>query len=132
MAQSRSTRPRARRASLVIVDDPELARAGLRRLLRGARGLEVVGEAATGHEAIDLCLRLHPDLVLMDVRLSDIDGLPATRAIRQQAPDTRVLLLTMYEASDYVAEARRAAAAGYLLKGISRTELLEAIRRALA
>ena len=88
----------------------------MRRLLSGARGLEVLGEAATWLDAIALCHRLQPDLVLMDVRRTDIVGLAATRAIRDGAPRTRVLVCTMYEASDHVAEAMRAGAAGYLLK----------------
>jgi DNA-binding NarL/FixJ family response regulator len=68
----------------------------------------------------------------MDVRLTDLDGLAATRMIRRQSPHTRVLLFTMYEAADYIAEATRAGAAGYLLKGASRTEVLDAVRHALA
>jgi DNA-binding NarL/FixJ family response regulator len=122
---------RSRHAQILIVDDHDLARAGVRRLLRGARDLDIVAEASTGREALELCLQLHPDLVLMDVRLADMDGLSATRSIRQAVPDTRVLLFTLYEAADYMAEALQAGAAGYVLKGASRQELLEAINRAL-
>jgi DNA-binding NarL/FixJ family response regulator len=117
---------------LLIVDDHALARAGMRQLLSGARQLEIVGEAADGREAIALSRKLRPDLVLMDLRLPDMDGLAATRIIRQALPDTRVLLVTMYEAPEYAHEALRAGAAGYLLKGASRRELLAALRRALA
>ena len=131
MGEERKSAGRARRAQILIVDDHDLARAGVRRLLRGARNLEVVAEAASGNEALDMCRELHPDLVLMDVRLADMDGLRATRLIKQVAPEIRVLLFTMYEAADYIGEALRAGAAGYILKGASRQELLEAINRAL-
>src|SRR5438105_3830278 len=131
-ADSRDTRPNPTRIRLVLVDDHALARAGMRRLLTGARHLEIVGEAANGRDAVAVCRRLRPDLVLMDVRLPDMDGLVATRTIREALPDTRVLLVTMYEAPEYASEALRAGAAGYVLKGASRREVLTALRRALA
>jgi DNA-binding NarL/FixJ family response regulator len=131
-ADKRSTRHNRTRVRVVIVDDHALARAGMRRLLTGARDLEIVGEAANGRDGVTLCRRLRPDLVLMDVRLPDIDGLVATRAIREALPVTRVLLVTMYEAPEYASEALRAGAAGYVLKGASRREVLTALRRALA
>jgi DNA-binding NarL/FixJ family response regulator len=118
-------------ARLLIVDDHDLARAGVRKLLAGAAGLEVVGEAASGREALSLCRRLQPDLVLMDVRLPDMDGMQATGAIRAAAPRCRVLLFTLYEAADYLLGAVQAGAVGYLLKGANRRELLAAVRRAL-
>jgi DNA-binding NarL/FixJ family response regulator len=122
----------ARRARVFIVDDHELARAGLRKLLDRAPDLLVVGEASSGQEAVALCRKLRPDLVIMDVRLPDTDGLTATRAIRQVLPDCRVLVFTMDEAATYPREAVRAGAAGYLLKGASRRELLNAVREALS
>jgi DNA-binding NarL/FixJ family response regulator len=131
-ADKRSTRHNRTRVRVVIVDDHALARAGMRRLLTGARDLEIVGEAANGRDGVTLCRRLRPDLVLMDVRLPDIDGLVATRAIREALPVTRVLLVTMYEAPEYASEALRAGAAGYVLKGASRREVLTALRRALS
>jgi DNA-binding NarL/FixJ family response regulator len=115
-----------------IVDDHDLARAGLRKLLDRAPDLLLVGEASSGHEALTLCRQLRPDLVIMDVRLPDVDGLTATRSIRNAVPDCRVLLFTMYEAANYLQEAVRAGAAGYLLKGASRRELLHAARKALS
>ncbi len=104
----------------------------MRKLLSSARQLEIVGEAADGREALALCKRLRPDLVFMDVRMPDMDGLAATRAIRHALPHVRVLLITMYEAPEYASEAERAGAAGYLLKGATRREVLSAVRRALA
>jgi DNA-binding NarL/FixJ family response regulator len=117
---------------VIIVDDHELARAGLAKLLTGASDLELVGEAPNGHEAVGLCRRMRPDLVIMDVRLPDMDGLKATRLIRQALPDCRVLLFTMYEAADYLLEAVRAGASGYVLKGGTRRDLLQAVREALS
>ena len=130
-ADKRKSRRNYARIRVVIVDDHALARDGMRRLLSGARHLEIVGEAANGRDAVTLCRRLRPDLVLMDVRLPDVDGLVATRAIREALPDTRVLLVTMYDAPEYASEALRAGAAGYLLKGASRREVLSALRRAV-
>ena len=118
-------------ARIVIVDDHDLARSGLRKLLAGAPGLEIVGEARSAEQALGLCKELQPDLVLMDVRLPDMDGLAATRAIRQSCTEARVILFTMYEADDYAHEAMRAGASDYLLKGATRRELVEALRRAL-
>jgi DNA-binding NarL/FixJ family response regulator len=118
-------------ARLVLVDDHDLVRAGLRRMLGGARELQVIGEASSGREALVVCQRLRPDLVLMDLHLRDMDGLAVTRAIREAGLDTSVLLFTMHEGSIYADEAVRAGAAGYLMKGASRREVLEAVRHAL-
>src|SRR5229473_1073570 len=118
-AHRRSPRSAPPPVRVLIVDDHVLARTGMRMLLAGARRLEIVGEAADGRDALILCRRLRPDLVLMDVRLPDMDGLSATRAIRNAQPE-------------YASEALRAGAAGYLLKGASRGEVLAALKRALA
>jgi DNA-binding NarL/FixJ family response regulator len=131
MAAETQSAGAAKPARLVIVDDHDLARAGLRSLLAGERGLEVVGEAADGREAVTLCRRSRPDLVLMDLRMRDMDGLAATRAIKQDCPDTIVLVVTMYENPDYLLEALKAGASGYLLKGATRRELVRAVRDAL-
>src|SRR5881394_3736519 len=85
------------KARLVIADDHELARAGLRAMLTGQQGLEVVGEAANGHEALRLCRRVSPDLALIDVHMPEQDGLGTCRTIRQECPTTSVILITMYE-----------------------------------
>ena len=119
-------------ARLAIVDDHDLARAGLRGMLAGERGLEIVGEAVNGRQALSLCRRLRPDLVLMDVRMPDLDGLAATRAIKQECPGTSVILVTMHENPDYLLEAIKAGAAGYVLKGATKRELVSAVRRVLA
>ena len=118
-------------ARLVIADDHELSRAGLRGMLAGEPGLAVVGEAANGREALELCRQLRPDLALLDVRMPELDGLAATKAIKQACPATSVLIVTMQEEPAYVLEALKAGAAGYLLKDATRRELLGAIRAVL-
>jgi DNA-binding NarL/FixJ family response regulator len=114
---------------LAIVDDHPLAREGLRDLLADALDIEVVGEAANGREALLLCSRLHPDLVLMDVRMPEMDGLAATREIKQRYPQTSVMMVTMHENPDYLLEALKAGAAGYVLKDAPRNEVITAVRR---
>ena len=114
---------------LAIVDDHQLAREGLRDMLADAVDIEVVGEAANGREALLLCSRLHPDLVLMDVRMPEMDGLAATREIKQRYPETSVMMVTMHENPDYLLEALKAGAAGYVLKDAPRDEVLTAVRR---
>src|SRR4030088_3511385 len=107
-------------ARVVLVDDHELVRAGLRKLLAGVREVEVIGEASGGREALAVCQQLHPDLVLMDLHMGDMDGVAVTRAMREAGLTTSVLLFTMYQGPLYMEEARRAGVAGYLLKGASR------------
>jgi DNA-binding NarL/FixJ family response regulator len=101
---------------IMITDDHALVRDGLRSMLDDEPGLEVVGEASNGREALELCRSLRPDLVLMDVRMPDMDGLEATRAIKGELPSTSVLMVTMHENPDYLMEALSAGAAGYVLK----------------
>jgi DNA-binding NarL/FixJ family response regulator len=115
----------------VIVDDHELARAGLRAMLSGQRGLELVGEAANGYDALALCTRLRPDLALVDVRMPKMDGLTTCRSIKQKCPTTSVILITIHENSEYLLEALKAGAAGYVLKDITQSELVTAIQRVL-
>ena len=117
---------------VVVVDDHPLMRCALSQMLSTQADLEVIGEAADGQEAVELCRRLHPDLVLMDVRMPRMDGLESTREIKRELPRTIVLVLT---ASDYphdLSEALKAGAAGYVLKGAPTTETLDAIRKVLA
>ena len=131
--QFEPTAPRTpERARLVIVDDHDLVRAGVRTLLSGERGLEIAGEAATGCAAVALCRRVRPDLVLMDIRMPDLDGLAATRAIKRESPETSVILFTMYEHPDYLIEALKSGAAGFLLKGASKQELVTTVHQVLA
>jgi len=118
-------------ARLVIADDHELIRAGLCAMLTGQRGLEVVGEAANGREALALCRRLQPDLALIDVRMPEMDGLATCRSIKQECPGTSVILITVYEKSEYLIEALKAGAAGFVLKDITQPELITSIRRVL-
>ena len=131
MTIRQATTARATPARLIIADDHEMARAGLRGMLAGERGLELVGEANNGREAVALCGRLQPEVALLDVRMPELDGLAATRAIKQVSPKTSVLIITTHEQHDYLIAALKAGAAGYLLKDISRQELLIAIRRVL-
>ncbi len=114
--------------SLVIADDQGMVRAGFRSLLDAEPDLEVVGEAATGEEAVDVVRRLRPDVTLMDIRMPVLDGLAATRAILGEGIDTRVLVLTTFDLDEYVFEALRAGASGFLLKDAPAEELAAAIR----
>lgn len=114
---------------LVIVDDHKLARDGLRDMLADEPDIEVVGEAAAGHEALELCSWLRPDLLLMDVRMPGMDGLTATRKIKKRYPEISVLVVTMHDNPDHLIEALRAGAAGYVLKDSSQEEIISAVRR---
>ncbi|MCC7370525.1 MAG: response regulator transcription factor [Chloroflexi bacterium] len=119
-------------ARLLIVDDHELARLGLVGALQGERGIAIVGEARDGLEALQLCQELGPDLVLMDVRMPKMDGLSATAEIVKTCPRTSVIMLTMQEDPEYVLEALKVGASGYLLKDSGRPEIVNAIRQVLA
>ena len=116
---------------VLIADDHELVRDGFRRMLSYEEDLEVVGEARDGREAVELCRRLNPDLVLMDVRMPKMDGLEATRAIKAEQPAVSVLVVTTYDNPDYLLEAIKAGAAGYVLKDAPNRQLTNAIRRSL-
>lgn len=118
-------------ARLAIVDDHDLVRAGLRAMLSTEPDFEIVGEAADGREALELCYRVRPDLVLMDVRMPDTDGLTATRTIKQQYSEISVLILTVHENQDYMLEAIRSGASGYVLKDAPQEQLVNAIRKVL-
>jgi len=111
--------------TVVIADDQALLRTGLRKILESEPDLEVVGEAADGGQAVEACLALRPDVVLMDVRMPRIDGLEATR---QLAGKTRVLILTTFDLNEYVFEALRVGASGFLLKDAPADQLVTGIR----
>jgi DNA-binding NarL/FixJ family response regulator len=118
-------------ARLLIADDHALVREGLRTMLSGEDGIEVIAEANDGQQALTLCRELHPHLVLMDVRMPVMDGLEATKRIKQEMPKTSVMMVTMHENPDYLFEAVKAGAAGYVLKDASGERLLSAVRRTL-
>lgn len=109
----------------LIVDDSPRSRAGLRALLTTSPQVEVVAEACTGCEAVEQVEQYHPDVVLMDVRMPDMDGVTATRYIKKKWPQIRIVLLTMYDS--YRHEATAAGAEAYLIKGCSLDEILEAL-----
>jgi DNA-binding NarL/FixJ family response regulator len=118
-------------ARLLIADDHALVREGLRTMLSGEDNIEVIAEANDGQQALTLCREHKPDLVLMDVRMPVMDGLEATRKIKQEMPKTSVMMVTMHENPDYLFEAVKAGAAGYVLKDSSGERLLSAVRRTL-
>lgn len=115
---------------VLIVDDQALVRAGFHVLLDSADDLDVIGEASNGAEAVTMCAELLPDVVLMDVRMPEMDGLEATRRILEADPSgtVHVLVLTTFDADEYVYEALRAGASGFLLKDTEPEQLLDAVR----
>jgi DNA-binding NarL/FixJ family response regulator len=113
---------------ILICDDQAIVRNGLTNLFKLEADLEVVGVARNGAEAIQMAARLTPDLVLMDLNMPGVNGIDATRAIRNQCPQTRILVLTTYDDDEWVFDAIHAGAAGYLLKDLPREKLLEAVR----
>ena len=113
---------------LAIVDDQGMVRAGFRSLLEGESDFEVVGEAANGEEAVAMVSELVPDVTLMDIRMPVLDGIAATRRIVESGVETKVLVLTTFDLDEYVFEALRAGASGFLLKDAPAEELAAAIR----
>ena len=117
---------------VLIVDDDHLMRAGLAELLADEPDIDVIGQAATGREAVERSRRLDPDVVLMDVRMPDLDGIAATRELTRVAPRSKVLMLTTFEQDDYVFGALRAGASGFLLKRTRPEELIAAVHTVAA
>jgi DNA-binding NarL/FixJ family response regulator len=113
---------------VVVADDQELVRSGFRMILEARPDLEVVGEAGDGAEAARLVERLQPDIVLMDVRMPQVDGLEATRRIVASGSTARVIVLTTYDVDEFVFAALRAGASGFMLKDVRPADLVEAIR----
>jgi DNA-binding NarL/FixJ family response regulator len=112
---------------VVIVDDHALLRQGVRALLSSLSGIEVVGEAADGREAVDVTARVRPDVVLMDLHMAGMDGIEATRRITAEVPDTAVLVVTMLDDDASIFAAMKAGARGYVLKGADQDEVRRAI-----
>jgi DNA-binding NarL/FixJ family response regulator len=117
---------------IVLADDHPVVREGIRGMLQGYDDIEVVGQAGSGPEAVDLVAALSPDLVLMDLRMPGGDGVAATRAIASAHPATRVVVLTTYETDQDILRAIEAGASGYLLKDIAPAELARSVRSAAA
>jgi DNA-binding NarL/FixJ family response regulator len=117
---------------ILIADDQELVRTGFRVVLDAEPDLEVVGEAADGTAALEATAKLSPDVVLMDIRMPNLDGIEATRRIAAGNGSPRVLILTTFDLDDYVYEALRAGASGFLLKDARAEELVHAIRTVAA
>ena len=126
------TTPSSACIRVLVVDDHMMVRRGLATFLKIFDDLELAGEAASGQEAIQLCTRLQPDVVLMDMVMPDMDGASATRLIRKQSPSVQVLALTSFKEEILVQSALQAGAIGYLLKDVSADELAQAIRAAHA
>jgi DNA-binding NarL/FixJ family response regulator len=112
---------------ILVAEDHEVMRRGLRELLLEHQGWEVCGEARNGRDALDLAARLRPDVAVVDIAMPLLNGLEATRHIRKQSPDTEVLIFTQYDSGQYVQEALRVGAQGYILKSDAALHLTEAV-----
>jgi DNA-binding NarL/FixJ family response regulator len=121
-----------KRIRVLLVDDQTLVRQGIRLLLEIEPDIQVVGQAANGREAIQQAEALHPEVVLMDVRMPEMDGVAATRELSVRFPEIGVIILTTFEDNEIVFEGLKAGARGYLLKDISSEEMAEAVRRVAA
>jgi DNA-binding NarL/FixJ family response regulator len=117
---------------VLVVDDQSMVRAGFRMLLAGEEDIEVVAEASNGLEAVDKAGRFHPTVILMDIRMPELDGLQATRRILAADNASRILILTTFDLDEYVFEALRAGASGFVLKDDSPEQLIAAIRTVAA
>jgi len=113
---------------VLLVDDQALFREGLETLLSVHRDIQVVGQACNGREAVDVAAAVRPDVVLMDVRMPVLDGVRATRLLKETQPECRVIVLTTFDDDEYIFDALRTGAAGYLLKDVASARLVEAIR----
>ena len=113
---------------VLVADDQSMVRAGLRMLLSGEADIDVVAEAANGHEAVAQAARFRPQVVLMDIRMPELDGLEATRRILSADPSARVLVVTTFDLDEYVYEALRAGASGFVLKDDPPEQLITAVR----
>lgn len=114
--------------TIVLADDHQVVRKGIRALLEMEQDFQVVGEAGDGLEAVQLTLRLRPDVLVLDLMMPGLNGIDVARQVTKQVPQTRVVVLSMYASEDYVLEALRNGASGYVLKDASTLELVQAIR----
>src|SRR5947208_8762921 len=112
---------------ILLADDHTILRAGLKMMLNAQPDMEVIGEAQDGRQAISEGIRLQPDIILMDITMPDMNGIEATRQIKKMLPEVKVLVLTMHENDEYVFQALRAGASGYMLKEAADTELITAL-----
>ncbi len=117
---------------VLVADDQSMVRAGFRMLLGGEEDMEVIAEASNGLEAVDKAARFHPGIILMDIRMPELDGLQATRRILATDPAARILVLTTFDLDEFVFEALRAGASGFVLKDDSPEQLIAAIRTVAA
>src|SRR6185503_9051547 len=115
---------------VLLVDDHTVVRQGLRVLLEAEQDIEIVGEADTGRQAVQMTRKLAPDVVVMDIAMPNLNGLEATRQILKEMPKAKVLVLSSYSDDEYVHQMTEAGAAGYLLKQTAATDLIKAIREA--
>jgi DNA-binding NarL/FixJ family response regulator len=122
----------AKKLRILVADDHELVRRGIRGLLRARRDWKVVGEATNGREAVEKATKLKPDVAILDISMPDLDGLQATRQIREAAPDTSVVVLTMHESDQMVRRVLEAGALGYVLKSDLAAHLVKAVKKVSA
>jgi len=120
----------ANEITIIIADDHSVVRQGVRTLLETQNDFKIVGEAATGEEAVKLCAEFFPDVVLLDLLMPGIGGVEATAQIKQASPVSNVVVLTSYHDDEYILPAIKSGALSYLLKDVSATELIEAVRKA--
>ncbi|HUI10131.1 MAG TPA: response regulator transcription factor [Bacteroidota bacterium] len=121
-----------KKVRILIADDHDVVRSGLRMLLKTSPDFVITGEASDGEEAVRLVEKQKPDVTFMDISMPKLDGIEATKLIRQNAPETKVIILTVHEDEEYAFHVLRAGASGYLLKNASKKEIFEAIRSAMA
>lgn len=119
---------KAERIRILVVDDYTLVREGFARMLELCPDFEVVGQASSAQEALERCRLLQPDIVLMDIKLPQINGIEATRMIKEKWPHVEIVILSMYDEDEYVMEAVKAGASGYLLKDVTHEQLFETVR----
>src|SRR5437879_4110749 len=120
--------PAKKKITVLIADDQTLFREGIKDLLEGEKEISVVGEATDGNEVLRQARKLKPDVILMDIKLPQLDGISATREIRKDCPDTNILILSAFEDEAHVLEAIQAGANGYLSKMLPATELIRALK----